>query len=82
MALSYADVRALDDVAAAEHYDKVAEHTADSLNFWRDEMFRREQARQTGEMLALTRQVRWLTVVVTVATLLNVALFALQVWVF
>ena len=76
MAMPYQDVRALSDEEAIERYDKVAQNTVDSLGFWRDELFRRAEARQTRQLLRLTRWITIMTGVMTIATIVNVVLFA------
>jgi len=76
--MPYKQVCALTDAEAIEHFDRVAEHTTDSLSFWRDELFRRAEAAQTRTMLRLTRWITIMTGVMTAATVVNVILFALN----
>ena len=76
--MPYAQVRALTDAEAIEHFDRVAKHTTDSLSFWRDELFRRAEAAQTRSMLRLTKCIAGMTIVMTAATIVNVILFALS----
>jgi len=76
--MPYAQVCALTDDQAIEHFDRVAKHTTDSLSFWRDELFRRAEAAQTRSMLRLTWYIAGMTVVMTAATVVNVVLFALS----
>ena len=80
MQMPYAKLRQLRDDEIVTIYDKEAEHVGSySLRFWRDEIFRREQTHQTDAMLGLTKWITAMTAVVTVATVVNVVVFALRV---
>jgi hypothetical protein len=67
----YSELRATSDEKLIEAHDNVAKNTAWSVDYFLNELSRREQARQTDTMLKLTRWIFWLTVVVTLATVLN-----------
>lgn len=62
-------------------YDQIASHTVPSLNYYRDELWRREQDAQTAVMLAFTRQVRDMTIAITVMTALTVLLTVANVYI-
>ena len=64
----------LSDEKLAEMYDAEATHVDAGLNFYRQEIFRREQERQTKAMLRYTLLITIMTVVMTVATIINVCI--------
>ena len=74
MDLTYRKLRELSDDEIVDRYDAEAEHVVVSLNLLRDELLRREQARQAANMEKLTRRIFVMTVVVTVATLVMVVI--------
>ena len=74
MAESLAELRALSDDEVVERYDKQARTTVVGLNFWMEELNRRYQQRQTDSMLRLTKWITLMTVIVTIATLVNVGI--------
>jgi len=51
------------------------------VQVYRDELNRRSQDRATNSMLLWTRQVRNFTIVILVATIVNVAIVLFQTWV-
>jgi hypothetical protein len=53
--------------------------TVVGTDFYLDELNRRAQARQSTAILELTRQVRNLAVIITLLTIINVALVAVTV---
>jgi len=56
----------------AEH-DRVAIYTNDvSPIYCLDEFFRREQSCQTEQMLKFTNQIKWFTVIVTIAAIISI----------
>ncbi len=69
-------LQSLGDQELINRYDAEAQNTVVGTGFYRDELFRRVQAKQTNEMLAFTRHVRNLTVVITLLTIANVILVA------
>jgi len=72
-------MEALSDDEIVALYDKEAEHVgAYSLTHWRNEVSCRRQERQSAGMLRLTRWITIMTCVMTVATIVNVVLFALS----
>jgi signal transduction histidine kinase len=76
----YSELSALSDDELRERYDAAAKSTVVGTGFYLDELRRRAQQRQNDELLALTRQVRNFTFVVTLLTLVNVALVAVALW--
>ena len=63
-----------------ESYNKVAQSTQVGLDFWREEIWRRDVEEQTQRMLVLTRQMRNMTIAITVLTVINVAVFLYSVF--
>jgi hypothetical protein len=55
-------------------YDSIAQHTGVGTQFYPDELVRREAARTGQRMLDLIVQIRWLTVAVTAATIIALAI--------
>ncbi len=81
MDLTYRELRELSDDEVVDMYDAEAERVGISLNFLGGELLRREQARQAAAMenqaAAMARLTWWIfvmTVVVTVATVINVVI--------
>ena len=74
MAESLAELRALSDDEVVRKYDDQSSRTVVGLNYWMDELNRRYQQRQTDSMLRLTKWITSMTVIVTVATLVNVGI--------
>lgn len=74
MAPKLAELRARTDDEIVGIYDDVAKHTGVGLQFYLDELVRRETARTGQRMLELTVQIRWLTVAVTAATIIALAI--------
>ncbi|MDP2210302.1 MAG: hypothetical protein Q8J63_01025 [Candidatus Aquicultor sp.] len=60
-------------------YDAEARNTVVGTQFFRDELIRRRQNRQTYEMLAFTRQVRNMTIAITVFTVISAILVAVTI---
>lgn len=69
----------LSDQDLVDRYDAAAQHTVVGTGFYLDELNRRAQARQSAAILDLTRQVRNLTVIITLLTIINAALVAVTV---
>ncbi len=72
MDLTYRELRELSDDKVVDMYDAEAERVGISLNFLRGELLRREQANQSATIAKLTWWITFMTVVVTVATVVNV----------
>ena len=74
MAYTVAQLRALSDADLIREHDHVAQSTSLGLNYFRDELNRREQDAQTRIMLKLTRVITWMTGVILVLTIVNTIL--------
>lgn len=72
-----AELRQMSDDEVVGLYDRQAQNTSVGLNHYRDELLRRDQEKQTEIMLTYTRQIRWMTVVVTISTVINVIIAVL-----
>ena len=72
MSHSLKALRELTDDELISLHDGVAIHTAVGLTYYLDEIYRRDQDKQTKIMLHYTKQMLGLTVVVTVLTVINV----------
>ena len=79
-ALSMHDLNNLSDDELVNLYDEQARRTGIGIDHYLDELNRRHQERQTDSMLRFTRSITVMTIAITVATLINVALSALIVW--
>lgn len=69
---SYSELRQMSGDELVARYDALAANTQVGISFIRDELWRREVARQADRMEELTRRIYWFTVVVTLATIVNV----------
>ena len=74
MALTLSDLRNLTDDELVERHDIQAKSTVVGIQYYLDELNRRNQERQTESMLRFTKWITVMTVVITVATLANVVL--------
>lgn len=72
MASKYSALRTMSDEELITEYDATAPVTQLGLNFIREELARREQDRQTRQLVTLTVVMTVLTAVVTLATIVNV----------
>src|SRR5665647_1127058 len=58
-------------------YDKEAQSSVIGTNFYLDELARRAQDRQSSLMLSYTKRMLWLTVIIGIFTLANLAASAI-----
>jgi hypothetical protein len=72
MAETLAGLRSLSDEDIIARHDRAAEHTSVGVVYYLAELGRRDQNRQTEAMLAYTRSIKTLTLIVTIATIVNV----------
>jgi hypothetical protein len=72
MSLSLKDLRALPTYQLIEQHDQVATHTSVGVNYYLQELERRDNQAATTEMVRLTRLVAILTCVITALTAVNV----------
>ena len=68
---SLAELRALSEEELIKQYDATATETVVGLDFLREELARRETAAATQSMVEMTRQMRHMTIIITVLTFVN-----------
>ena len=68
------DLRGLSDDELIRRSDSLARNTVVGTQHYLDELNRRDQVRQTEAMLALTKWITRMTVVITVAAILSVGI--------
>lgn len=73
MALTYDGLAKTSDDELKRLYDATAEHVQLSLSFLRDELMRREFARQNQRMERMTKAILWLTLVNTLLVAADIA---------
>jgi hypothetical protein len=76
----YRDLAQLTDDALIELYDAAAGSTVVGTAFYHEELSRRASHRQNQLMLGFTKQMRNMTVAVTVLTVFNLVLVVVSVW--
>lgn len=76
----YRELVTLADEELVARYDAEARHTSVGTAFYLDELNRRAQARQSEKILALTQQMRGMTVVISALTVVNAILVGVTVW--
>src|SRR5689334_13180820 len=74
MAYTVAELRTLSDADLIREHDRIAQSTVLGLNYFRDELYRRDQDAQTRVMLKLTRVITWMTGIILVLTVVNTIL--------
>jgi hypothetical protein len=72
MSQSIEQLRKLTDDEVIALHDTVAVHTQVGVQFYLDEINRREQNKQTDLMVKYTKQMLWLTIFVAALTVINV----------
>lgn len=72
MAYSLKQLRELTDDELIKKHDEVSQQTIMGMNYFLDELKRREQDRLTNTMLKYTRLMLWFTVFVALCTVVNV----------
>ena len=78
MSYSYQELAKLSLEELKEQHDRHATSTVMGISYFLDEIRSREQAVTNSKIVLLTKWMLGLTVVVTIATLVNVLLFILQ----
>ena len=68
------ELREMSEEQLVQMYDKISESTIIGTDFYLQEIVRRNQNRQTETMLKYTRYILWMTVAVTLATIVNVVI--------
>jgi hypothetical protein len=76
MAEKVAELRRLSNQELIDRHDQMVTHMAGGINYYLDELARREARQKTDQMLLLTRVMAALTVAITLMTLVNVIIVA------
>ncbi|MEQ8062634.1 MULTISPECIES: hypothetical protein [unclassified Xanthomonas] len=76
----HADLQSLSDDDLIDRYDAAAHNTVVGTGFYRDEIVRRQVARESARMLQLTQTMRTLTWVILAVTAVNAVLVGWQIW--
>ncbi len=79
MSESLRDLRSIEREELIRRHDDLAQHTTVGVSYYLEEIARRDHDDQTKAMMAYTRQMRSLTIVVTIATIVNVVILIYQV---
>ena len=72
MSQSIEELRKLSDDEVIVLHDRVAQNTQVGVQFYLDEINRREQNKQTDLMVKYTEKILWLTIAIGVLTVINV----------
>ena len=75
MLLGFEQLKKSTDADLIKEHDKIAKSTVPGVNYYLDELFRRNQNKQTEKMLSYTKRIFYFTAVVTIATIVNVVIF-------
>ena len=76
----YTELEALTDDELIARYDAAAVNTVVGTGFYREEIARRQMAKESTRMLQLTQTMRTLTWVILGLTTVNAILVAVQLW--
>lgn len=71
MAETYKELRKLSMDELIQRYDRVAKTTVDSQLFLREEIARRDAEAQTAQMIRINNQMRWMTIIITISTIIS-----------
>jgi hypothetical protein len=75
MTRSIRELRDASDDELIRNHDMLARNTSVGVNYYLDELARRESARQQATMIRLTWAIAAMTLVVTIATIVNLIVF-------
>ena len=78
MAETISELRALSDEDLIRRHDDHAPNVQVATGHYLQELYRRDQKRGTEAMLSHTRRITWMTVVITVATLINLGILVIS----
>lgn len=80
MSLSLSELRSMPEEKLIAQYDKKAESTDPGVNYYLAELARRDQDRQTQAMLRYTHWITVMTVIMTIATVVNLGVAFLLIF--
>ena len=75
MSRSIAELRRTSDEQLTEEHDRIAKNTVVGVDYYLNELRRRESARREKVMVGLTIVIAAMTLVVTIATVINLWVF-------
>ncbi|MBI2470241.1 MAG: hypothetical protein HYV59_03240 [Planctomycetes bacterium] len=75
---TYKELHALTVEELEAEYDRLAKNTNVGLEFYREELARREAAEQNNRMVKMTQQMRNMTIAITVMTVANIIAVIIQ----
>ena len=75
---TYKELHALTVEELEAEYDRLAKNTDAGLEFYREELARREAAEQNNRMVKMTQQMRNMTIAITVMTVANIIAVIIQ----
>lgn len=76
----HAQLESLSDEELIARHDAAANNTVVGTDFYREEIARRQLAKERSRMLKLTATMRTLTWVILALTAFNAVLVAVQIW--
>ena len=77
MSHTYKELRGMGRDKLIEEHDNQAKSAQPSVSYYLEEIYRRDQEESTNNMLCFTRRIYWLTVIITIATMINILIFFL-----
>ncbi len=78
MAETISELRTLSDDELIRRHDDHAPNVQVATGHYFQELYRRDQKRGTEAMLSYTRRITWMTLAITVATLINIGVFVIS----
>lgn len=78
MSYTYIELRSLDDEKLIAEHDRHAKNTCVGVNYYLEELSRRDSERVNKSMLKCTRWITAMTAVVLIATIVNVIIAVMR----
>jgi hypothetical protein len=75
---TYEELKLLSIDDLKQKYDKLSSSTCVGLNFYREEIARRESEKLNSDMVKMTSQMRNMTIAISIMTLVNVIAVIIQ----
>ncbi|MGJ8586716.1 MAG: hypothetical protein ACSHXW_01055 [Yoonia sp.] len=75
MAISVKELKELTEADLIDRHDKAGQHTQVGVNYYLEELRSREITSYAKKMDRFTRGIFWMTLIVTIATCINVGIF-------
>jgi len=80
MSETLANLRSIPTDQLIKTHDFLAQNTIAGVQYYLDELARRDTENANKTLLELTSQMKWMTVTIVVLTVVNVILVAFSVW--